>query len=335
VNTDASGRAATAWTLGGGTGTQRVEASAPGAGSVRFEATSAAGSPSALGIVTQPSGTAQVGVPFARQPVIQVRDAAGNPVPAAGVTVTAAIANGSGSLIGTTSRTTGADGRAVFTDLGITGTTGSRRLIFAASGFTSATSASIDVRAAPTTTRILSDSPDPSQPGQGVEVVFEVTSPGGPPPGTVRVTASGGSESCSADVAAGRCTIVLNGDGTRTLTASFQGGGLFQSSSDTESHQVITPDQPPVAVDDGYSANAGAPLVVGAGAGVLANDSDPDGDAMTAELVSGPTNGALVLNGDGSFQYTSTPDFFGSVSFTYRVNAGGASDTAIAVIIVN
>jgi hypothetical protein len=312
-----------------------VEASAPGAGSVRFEATSAAGSPSALGIVTQPSATAQVGVPFARQPVIQVRDAAGNPVPAPGVSVTAAIANGSGSLIGTTSRTTGADGRAVFTDLGITGTTGSRRLIFAAPGFTSATSLSINVRPAATTTRILSDSPDPSQPGQGVAVAFEVTYAGGTPPGTVRVTASGGSESCSADVSAGRCTIVLNGDGTRTLTATFQGGTLFEASSDNESHQVIAPDQPPVAQDDGYSASAGVPLVIGAGAGVLANDSDPDGDPMTAELVTGPSNGLLTLNGDGSFQYTSTPDFFGSVSFTYRVNAGGASDTGTAVIIVN
>ena len=335
TNTGGDGRASTAWTLGSGTGEQRVEASAPGAGTVRFEATSTAGSPSLLGIVTQPAGNAQVGAPFSRQPVIQVRDASGNAVPAAGVVVTAAVANGAGSLTGTRSQTTDANGRATFTDLGITGATGNHRLIFAAPGFTSATSGIINVRAAETTTRIVSDSPDPSEPGQGVEVVFEVTSSGATPTGTVRVTASGGSESCSAEVAAGRCTITLTADGTRTLTATFQGGNLFQSSSDTESHQVIAPDQPPVAVDDSYSATAGVPLTVGAGDGVLANDRDPDGDAMTATVLDPPDRGTFTFNPDGSFQYTPSGDFFGSDVFTYQVTAGGATDTGRVEIIVN
>jgi Bacterial Ig domain/Carboxypeptidase regulatory-like domain len=276
-----------------------------------------------------------VGIPFARQPVIQVRDATGNPVAAPGVTVTAAVGNGSGSLIGTTTQTTDANGRATFTNLGITGATGRHRLIFAAAGFTSATSGPIDVRDAPTTTRIVSHTPDPSQPGQGVEVVFEVTTAGGPPTGSVRVTASGGSESCSAAVSAGRCTIVLNADGNRTLTATFQGNNLFESSSDSESHQVITPDQPPVAVDDAYSATAGQPLTVATGQGVLANDSDPDGDAMTAAVTAGPSRGSLSFNPDGSFVYTPSADFFGEDSFTYQVSAGGATDTGRAVIIVN
>jgi 5-hydroxyisourate hydrolase-like protein (transthyretin family) len=335
ANTASDGRASTAWTLGSRVGEQVVEASAPRAGSVSFAATAAAGAPSALGIATQPSGNAEVGIPFARQPVIQVRDATGNPVAAPGVTVTAAVGNGSGSLIGTTTQTTDANGRATFTNLGITGATGRHRLIFAAAGFTSATSGPIDVRDAPTTTRIVSHTPDPSQPGQGVEVVFEVTTAGGPPTGSVRVTASGGSESCSAAVSAGRCTIVLNADGNRTLTATFQGNNLFESSSDSESHQVITPDQPPVAVDDAYSATAGQPLTVAAGQGVLANDSDPDGDAMTAAVTAGPSRGSLSFNPDGSFVYTPSADFFGEDSFTYQVSAGGATDTGRAVIIVN
>ena len=334
-DTDDNGRASTAWTLGRSTGEQRVEASASGAGDVRFEATSTAGSPSALGIATQPPSSARVGVAFSRQPVIQVRDASGNPVPAAGVTVTAAVANGAGSLIGDATQTTNADGRATFTDLGIAGAVGNHRLIFAAPGFTSATSSPIDVNAAQTTTRILSHSPDPSAPGQEVVVAFEVTSSGATPSGTVRVTASGGPETCSAAVATGRCTIVLDREGSRTLTASFEGGALFGSSSDAEGHQVIAPDSPPVAVDDNYSATAGVTLVVGASDGVLANDTDADGDEPTATLVTPPASGTLIFHPDGSFEYTVSADFFGSVSFTYQVTAGGASDTGRVEIIVS
>ena len=57
--------------------------------------------------------------------------------------------------------------------------------------------------------------------------------------------------------------------------------------------------------------------------GVLANDSDPDGDSMTASLVSGPSSGTLDFNSDGSFVYTPSASFFGSISFTYQVTAGG------------
>ncbi|CAL1518439.1 FG-GAP-like repeat-containing protein [Chitinophaga sp. MM2321] len=42
---------------------------------------------------------------------------------------------------------------------------------------------------------------------------------------------------------------------------------------------------------------------------VLTNDSDAEGDALTASLVTAPVNGTVVLNADGSFTYTmNTPD---------------------------
>jgi VCBS repeat-containing protein len=149
ATTGADGQASTAWTLGPTIGTQRVQASAQAAGSVRFEATSTAGAPSILGLETQPSSSAQVGVPFERQPVVETRDAAGNPVRTPDVMVTAAIASGAGQLIGTTTQPTGPDGRATFTDLGIEGATGPHSLIFAAEGFASVTSSTIDVSPAP------------------------------------------------------------------------------------------------------------------------------------------------------------------------------------------
>ena len=61
----------------------------------------------------------------------------------------------------------------------------------------------------------------------------------------------------------------------------------------------------PVAVNDAYTAIGGGPLVVPAApGGVLDNDADADGDALTAVLVIGPSSGSLVLQPDGSFTYT-------------------------------
>ena len=144
----------------------------------------------------------------------------------------------------TATATTGPNGRATFSNLGIGGATGTHTLIFAASGFTSVTSGPIEVGPASTTTTITADTPDPSLPAEGVVVTFQVTSPAGTPTGTVQVTASGGVETCSAEVAAGSCSIVLVTPGDRTLTATFPGGGLFQSSSATAGH-VVTPQEVP------------------------------------------------------------------------------------------
>ncbi|MGE3820137.1 MAG: Ig-like domain-containing protein, partial [Isosphaeraceae bacterium] len=55
---------------------------------------------------------------------------------------------------------------------------------------------------------------------------------------------------------------------------------------------------------------------------VLANDSDVDGDPLTASLVSGPAHGTLAFNADGSFTYSPDPNWHGLDSFTYRVGDG-------------
>src|SRR5207245_9429708 len=56
--------------------------------------------------------------------------------------------------------------------------------------------------------------------------------------------------------------------------------------------------------------------------GVLANDTDVDGDPLTAILVNGPAHGTLSLNNDGSFTYTPALNYNGSDSFTYKANDG-------------
>jgi len=95
----------------------------------------------------QPSSSAQSGVALAQQPVIQLRDASGNPVSQAGVTVTAAIATGGGTLGGALTATTIGTGAATFTNLEITGTAGDRTLSFSATGLTGVTSATITITA--------------------------------------------------------------------------------------------------------------------------------------------------------------------------------------------
>jgi len=58
-----------------------------------------------------------------------------------------------------------------------------------------------------------------------------------------------------------------------------------------------------------------------------------EGDALSAILVSNPTNGSLTLNAEGSFAYTPNADFSGTDSFTYRASDGVAQSNAATVTI--
>ncbi|UCF29066.1 MAG: tandem-95 repeat protein [Chloroflexota bacterium] len=91
----------------------------------------------------------------------------------------------------------------------------------------------------------------------------------------------------------------------------------------------------PTAGDNSYSTNEDLSLHIG-GPGVLANDNDPDGDAFSAVLQSGPSSGSLTLNPDGSFDYMPQQDYHGVVTFTYRATDGLlSSNTATVTITVS
>jgi VCBS repeat-containing protein len=77
----------------------------------------------------------------------------------------------------------------------------------------------------------------------------------------------------------------------------------------------------PTANPDAYSTTEDTPLTVAA-PGVLANDSDPEHDPLSAVLVSGPSHGTLTLNPDGSFTYTPATNHTGSDAFTYQASDG-------------
>ncbi|MET3034419.1 Ig-like domain-containing protein, partial [Flavobacterium johnsoniae] len=87
----------------------------------------------------------------------------------------------------------------------------------------------------------------------------------------------------------------------------------------------------PVAVKDEYTINEGATLNVPAATGVLSNDTDVEGDALTAILVTGPSHGTLILNADGSFTYIHDGSETITDSFTYKANDGNLDSNVVTV----
>ena len=132
-------------------------------------------------------------------------------------------------------------------------------------------------------------------------------------------------------------TATDNGDGTVTYTpdADFCGtdtfeytitdGELTDTATVTVTVNCVDDNTPPDALDDAYTisnyASLGAP-------GVLGNDVDADGDALTVVAESKGTDsgwGYVNIAADGSLTYhTLGPSDCGTDSFTYTVSDGGA-----------
>ncbi len=142
--TSANGRAGTTRILGTTPGTYTTVATVAGLPDepVVFRTTAVA---ARLVLTTQPSFVASDGVPFERQPVLQLQNTQGEPLARPNVAVTVQIASGGGTLSGVTTVVSNADGVVAFADLAIRGSPGARTLIFAADGFASATSAPVGV----------------------------------------------------------------------------------------------------------------------------------------------------------------------------------------------
>src|SRR5439155_9399201 len=127
----------------------------------------------------------------------------------------------------------------------------------------------------------------------------------------------------------------LNSDGSLVYmpALNFNGADSFTYKANDGQAQsgvatvtiTVTPvnDAPVAANDDSYTTPEDTQLTVGA-PGVLANDSDVDGNIRTAPLESGPGHGTLTLNADGSLVYMPAPNFNGTDSFTYKASDGQA-----------
>jgi hypothetical protein len=92
---------------------------------------------------------------------------------------------------------------------------------------------------------------------------------------------------------------------------------------------------PPDASNDFYLTPESSTLRVPA-PGVLGNDTDPQGDPLTATDFTDPSHGSLIFNEDGSFHYSPDAGYEGQDSFTYRADDGSAkSDIATVTVMVH
>lgn len=156
-----------------------------------------------------------------------------------------------------------------------------------------------------------------------------------PAPGVLGNDAGATTATLVTDVANG--TLLLNADGSflYTPTLDYNGPDQFVYSTITVTQQYtafidVLPNDPPVAVDDDYLAKENFTLTVNA-PGVLSNDSDVDGDPLTATINSLPTHGTLSLQPNGRFTYTPTANYYGPDQFSYEVTDGYATSNIATV----
>ncbi len=130
---------------------------------------------------------------------------------------------------------------------------------------------------------------------------------------------------------------------TVTLSADYTigdgNGGTATAAVEITVTGVAEANGAPEAEDDTATGESGASILVD----ILANDSDPDGDDLTVEIVEGPASsaGRAVLTEDGQLVFRAAPDFVGTTTVTYAVSDGrgedispAASDTAEVAITV-
>jgi hypothetical protein len=94
---------------------------------------------------------------------------------------------------------------------------------------------------------------------------------------------------------------------------------------------VITTNQPPLAQPDTATGPEDTQEIV---IPVLANDSDPEGGALTIHgILLSPSQGSILDSGDGTIHYQPYPNAYGTDSFRYEVadEAGALSSAEVTV----
>lgn len=121
-----------------------------------------------------------------------------------------------------------------------------------------------------------------------------------------------------------------NYKGTDTFTYKASDGSRTDTA--TVTIQVSSVNDAPVARGDRYLVRKNTPKTVGS-PGVLANDYDPDGDAISVVGYSQSTKGKVGMNGSGGFIFRPNKDYTGTTHFRYYIrDANGATASQIVTL---
>jgi hypothetical protein len=341
ISTNASGIATlTQWVLGTVAGSNTVTASAAGLtpSLLTFSATGAAGSAAQLQVQTQPSSSAQSGVALAIQPTVRLADVFGNPVTTSGTTVTAALALGTGTLGGTLTANT-VSGLATFTNLSITGPSGTYAIRFTSGSLTPDTTAAITIGAGVASRLVMVTQPSTTaqnavafaqQPRVRVQDAAG-NSVAGVRSVTVAINAGGGTLGGTATInsdATGLATFaglsITGATGNRTLV--FSSAGLTSIVSGTVALTAGAPTQMAVNAGNAQTATAGSAVAIAPSVVVRDVSSNPvPGVAVTFAVASG---GGSVL--PVAAVTTNASGIAAATSWTLGPAAGANSLTATA-----
>ncbi len=185
----------------------------------------------------------------------------------------------------------------------------------------------------PPTTLSCSISPVNGSTAQGVPIRFDAT-----------IVGAKGSKSYSWEFLGGSGAPNASTDSSVDVTYSMT--GIFEVSLDVNDKQgaaancrtTVTVNSggvntAPVVNDDSYTMSKNTTMNIDA-PGVLDNDSDAEGDPLTATLETNVSSGILTLNSDGSFDYTSNTNFTGEETFTYFSSDGTVPSDASAIVTI-
>lgn len=117
--------------------------------------------------------------------------------------------------------------------------------------------------------------------------------------------------------------------GTDSFTYTISDG---QQGSASATVTVVVSESPPIANPDNATTSSAIPVLIN----VLANDSDPQGDALSVAAVSNPAHGIATIDSNGMVIYTSAPDFVGTDTFTYTLrDSTGSTAEGVVTVLVN
>jgi hypothetical protein len=130
------------------------------------------------------------------------------------------------------------------------------------------------------------------------------------------------------DVPPGTVVFATDAAGNRVDAAVVGEGGSAALSMPAGTHEVaIGRNVAPTTSDDEFSVSKNGVLTVEA-PGILGNDEDPNGDSLTAGVLSPPDDGTVRVEANGSIRYVPDENFTGTDSFRYEASDGLRGITA-------